>query len=66
MSGFKLTREELNQSKLFAAEKNYGSAAPSQIDCVYFAICCEIGTVKGCENCRYKKINPSKRIKCQH
>lgn len=51
----KLTREELNQVKKLEAEEKYKSFAPDEIECIWFSICCEIGTVSGCKDCEKKR-----------
>lgn len=50
-----ITREKLNKVKLVEAEIKYGRKVPTQTGCIFFNICCEIGTEKGCKNCPNKK-----------
>jgi hypothetical protein len=56
----KITREKQNKALLVDAEKRFGKNAPTESNCMWFTICCQIGTVNGCPECPNRKIFPTK------
>ena len=48
-----------NQEQLIIAEEKFGKNAPTETNCVWFNVCCELGTENGCIECTCKKVRES-------
>jgi hypothetical protein len=51
-----LTKLQYANQKQKMAELKYGKFAPTEINCFYFNVCCEMGTRNGCKHCKKKRL----------